>query len=382
MGGTTMLDTEELARQAAASAQRAEEARTLDPDAAKLLLHTGFARHFVPRAHGGTEGTFAQVTEAVARVGAACPATAWCASLAASLGRMAAYLPADGQREVWEQGPDALVAGSLSPFGKAAPTAGGHTLSGRWPYVSAVAYADWLLLCATLPDGTGPRVFAVPRAAVDVVDTWDSAGMRATGSHTAVVADLFVPGHRSFARADLLTGTPAAAEAGCHTVPLEAVNGLSFAAPLLGAADGALASWTAYAQVKARSAVLNPKAPGPSREALAGVLAHAAGETDAARLLLERCARVADLGVEVTPQEVRRNLRDTALAVRMLASAVNRLVANGGTTGFSEDRPLQRFWRDVNASATHIALQFDAAALAYAEGQLWTTQTSSPQAAR
>ncbi|MEU8674472.1 hydrolase [Streptomyces sp. NPDC048560] len=377
-----MLDTEELARQAAASAQTAEEARALDPDVVKLLLGAGFARHFVPRAHGGTEGTFADLTDAVARVGAACPATAWCASLAANLGRMAAYLPAGGQQEVWEQGPDALVAGSLSPFGKAAPSAGGHTVSGRWPYVSAVAYADWLLLCATLPDGAAPRVFAVPRAAVDVVETWDSAGMKATGSHTVVVTDVFVPARRSFARAGLLTGTPVSAVAACHTVPLEASNGLSFAAPLLGAADGALGHWTAYAQVKARSAVLNPQAPGPSREALAGVLAHAAGETDAARLLLERCARVADLGADVTPEQIRRNLRDTALAVRMLASAVNRLVANGGTTGFSGDRPLQRYWRDVNASVTHIALQFDAAALAYAEGRLWTTETSSPQAAR
>ncbi|MGW8886169.1 hydrolase [Streptomyces sp. NPDC055749] len=382
MGGTTMLDTEELARQAAASARTAEEARTLDPDVVKLLLNAGFARHFVPRAHGGTEGTFAELTDAVARVGAACPATAWCASLAANLARMAAYLPADGQREVWEQGPDPLVAGSLSPFGKAAPAAGGHTVSGRWPYVSAVAYADWLLLCATLPDGAEPRVFAVPRGAVDVVETWDSAGMRATGSHTVVATDVFVPGRRSFARAGLLTGSPVSATAGCHTVPLEAANGLSFAAPLLGATDGALAHWTAYAQVKARSATMNPKAPGPSREALAGVLAHAAGETDAARLLLERCARVADLGADVTPGQIRRNLRDTALSVRMLASAVNRLVANGGTTGFGEGKPLQRYWRDVNASVTHIALQFDAAALAYAEGVLWTTQTSSPQAAR
>ncbi|MFE5245401.1 MULTISPECIES: hydrolase [unclassified Streptomyces] len=377
-----MLDTEELAVQAAASARTAEEARRLDPDVVKLLLAAGFARHFAPRAFGGTEGTFADLTDAVARTGAACPATAWCASLAANLGRMAAYLPAEGQRAIWEQGPDALVAGSLSPFGKAVPAGDGHTLSGRWPYVSAVTYADWLLLCATSSDGEAPRVFAVPRDAVRVVETWDSAGMRATGSHTVVASEVFVPGPRSFARGDLLTGSPVSATAACHRVPLEASNGLSFAAPLLGAVEGALGHWTAYAEVKARAAVLRPQAPGPSREALAGVLALASGQTDAARLLLERCASTADLGADITPERIRRTLRDTALSVRMLAEAVNRLTANGGTTGFGESQPLQRHWRDVNASATHIALQFDAAALSYAEGRLWTTQTSSPEAAR
>ncbi|MCX4557567.1 hydrolase [Streptomyces phaeochromogenes] len=383
-----MLDTEELAQQAAESARGAEEARKLDPDVVKLLVEAGFARHFVPRECGGAEGTFAELTEAVARVGAACPATAWCASLAANLGRMAAYLPAEGYREVWAQGPDALVVGSLSPFGKAVPATGGWTLSGRWPYISAVAYADWLLLCGTLPDGAGPRVFAVPRDEVEVVESWESVGMRATGSHTVVASDVFVPERRAFARADLLTGRPTASTAACHTVPLEAANGLSFAGPLLGAAEGALAQWSAYAVVKARSVLLRPQAPGPSREALAGVLAHSAGETDAARLLLERCAQVADLGAEVTPEQTRRNLRDTALSVRMLASAVNRLAANGGTTGYGESAPLQRYWRDVNTSATHVALQFESAALAYAEGRLWTTetpettQTSSPAAAR
>ncbi|WP_405678780.1 hydrolase [Streptomyces sp. NBC_01511] len=380
-----MLETDELtalAALAAESAPRSEERRELEPDVVKLLLRTGFARHFVPRELGGSEGTFAELTEAVARIGAACPATAWCASLAANLGRMAAYLPADGYREVWAQGPDQLVAGSLSPFGRAVPAPGGWMLSGRWPYVSAVAFADWLLLCGTLPENAGARVFAVPRDAVTIVESWESVGMRATGSHTAVVTDVFVPDHRGFDRADLLTGRPVASAAACHTVPLEAANGLSFAGPLLGAAEGALAHWSAYAVVKARSALLRPQAPGPSRIGLAEVLAHSAGETDAARLLLERCARVADRGTDVTAEETRRNLRDTALSVKMLATAVNRLAANGGTSGFGESAPLQRYWRDVNTSATHVALQFESAAVSYAEGRLWTTETGGPEAAR
>ncbi|MGP4115162.1 acyl-CoA dehydrogenase family protein [Streptomyces sp. 4N509B] len=372
-----MLVTDELIAQAAEAAQRAEEQRRLDPDVAKSLVSAGFARHFVPRECGGAEGTFAELTQAVAALGAACPATAWCASLAANLARMAGFLPAAGYREIWSDGPDTLVVGSLSPFGKATPVPGGYTLSGRWPYISAVAYADWALLCGMLPDGGGARVLAVPSSSYEVVDTWQSIGMRATGSHTVVVQDLFVPEARTFDRLDLIAGRPVDSTAACNRVPLEAANGLSFATPLLGAAEGALALWTSYAKVKARAAALRPNAPGPTRNGLAQTLARSAGETDAARLLLERCAEVADLGADVAPLDARRNLRDTALAVEMLAQAVNRLAQAGGTTNFGDDQPLQRYWRDINTSATHIAIQFESAAMAYAEDRLWTTEAAA-----
>src|SRR4051794_6488885 len=101
-----MLAVDELAAKAAAAARRAEENRKLDPGVVPLMLDAGFARHFVPREFGGSEGSFGELTRAVAMVGAACPATAWCASLVANLGRMAVFLPAEGYRELWANGPD------------------------------------------------------------------------------------------------------------------------------------------------------------------------------------------------------------------------------------------------------------------------------------
>jgi two-component flavin-dependent monooxygenase/oxygenase LndZ5 len=165
----------------------------------------------------------------------------------------------------------------------------------------------------------------------------------------------------------VVAGHPTNSTALCHTVPLEAANLISFAAPLLGTAEGALAVWTSYAAGKA--AAWNPAAP--SASVLATTLARTAGEIDAARLLLERCAEVCDQGAAVTDEQTIRNMRDTTLAVEILTSAVNRLAAKGGTSNYGEGRPLQRFWRDANTTASHIALQFEMAAMAYAEGRLW-----------
>lgn len=361
-----MLKVDELVARAAATAQQAEERGRLAPDVVEAMREAGFARHFVPRASGGAEGTFGDLLQAVATVGATCPATAWCASLAAHLGRMIAFLPAEGYREVWGDGPDPLVVGSLATFGEAVEAPGGWTVSGRWPYISAVDHADWALLCAALPDGSA-RVFAVPRAQLDFGQTWDNIGMRATGSHHVALGGVFVPAERSFARDDVLAGRPTDSTADCHRVPLEAVNLLSFVAPLLGAAEGALAVWTSYAAGKAAN--WNPAAP--SASSLATTFARTSAEVDAARLLLERCAAVADRGAAVTEEDTLRNIRDISFAADLLKTAVNRLVAEGGTTNFGDGRPLQRFWRDANSAASHVALRFELAALGYAEGRLW-----------
>lgn len=370
----------DLAGERAADAEAAGE---LPAETGEALRHGGFARHFVPAAHGGSAGGFRELTDAVELIGASCAATAWCASLFAHLGRMAGYLPAEGQQELWAAGPDALVVGSLSPTGRAHPApGGGWLLTGTWPYVSGVGLADWVLLCGVVPPGSGrgdgsaarsggsapdSRVFAVPRSALEMTGAWSSPGMRATGSHTVSATDVPVPEARSFRREDLFTGHAAQVPGAtaCHRVPLQAVNGLSFAGPVLGAARGALDAWRATVDGKLRAAHGKPRGPGPSRAAYADVLARSAGEIDAVRLLLERAGTVADRGAAVTPGETARNLRDCALGAEQLVAAVNRLFRTSGTGGQSTDRPLQRHWRDVNSAATHVALQFEPAAAGY-----------------
>jgi alkylation response protein AidB-like acyl-CoA dehydrogenase len=368
----------EVAAVAAGSAVMGETQRCLDPDVVKSIVDAGFARYFVPARVGGTEGTFAELTRAVVAVGRGCSATAWCASLIANLGRMASYLPADCWKEVWADGPDTVVVGSLTPSGTAEPVAGGWQVSGRWPYISAVSFADWALVAAQVPgsDRKAARVFAVPRSAFEILDTWNTVGMQATGSNTVVVDGVFVPATRSFARDDLFRGRAVDSTAPPHTVPRPAVNGLSFATPVLGAARGALDAWLTAVATRLRNAV--PGAPGLSRTTYDVTFARAAGEIDAAELLLERASALGDRGGDVTELEVAQNLRDCSLAVDMLVTAVDRLFRTAGTSGQAATSPIQRFWRDVNSAASHVALLFEPAATAYAGHLIDVTETTGP----
>jgi alkylation response protein AidB-like acyl-CoA dehydrogenase len=358
----------EVALAAAERAAAAEADRRLDPDIVKGVVAAGFPRHFVPPRWGGPAGTFTQLNPAVSAVGAGCTATAWCASLAAHVSRFAAHLPAEGLDEVWGDGPDTFMVASLTPLGTAEPVAGGYRLRGTWPFVSAVEFADYALLAATVP-GAGPRVLAVPRGSWTVEDAWRNVGMAATGSNPVTVDGVVVPEARTVSRDDLFRGRAVASDAPCHAVPMQATT-MMFAGPALGAAKGSLASWLAYVTPKIRRAAADPTPALPgmptfNRAAYDLVLARSAADIDAAELLLDRAAATADQGGSITTVEVMRNWRDCAVATETLVGVVNRLFKGVGTTGQALTNPVQRFWRDANSIAGHQGLQVESAATAY-----------------
>ncbi|MFJ9084309.1 acyl-CoA dehydrogenase family protein [Streptomyces sp. NPDC102384] len=368
-----------IAGVAADLAAEMTERRRIDADLVKAIRAAGFMRHFVPARYGGAAGTFTDLLEAVAALGEACPATAWCASLFASTPRFVPCFPEAGQREFWAEGPDTAFVCSVLPFGEAAPDGDGLRVSGRWPYMSAVEYADWVIVCAKLPGADGPRptLVAVPVSAVSVEDTWDTVGMRATGSNTVVLDEVHVPAARVVDRAAVFGGRlvdgPGAPEA-TRIAPLAAVNGLTFVVPALGAAQGALAELARHLGPKLRNVSPTPGLPGPGGTLTSHemTLARSAAEIDSARLLLTRIAQLADAQGPFTPQTVARNVRDSAFAVDLLVTAVNRIFRGAGTGGQAAHGPLERFWHDVNAVATHQALQFEPAAHTYARALLTT----------
>lgn len=349
---------------AARHAAAADVQRRLHPEVVEALVEAGFAAHFAPARWAGRAGTFRELTAAVAVVGEGCASAAWTASLWAYTARFAAYLPAEGQAEIWEKGPDTCVVSALAPTGDVRAVPGGWQLSGRWPYTSGVDFSDWALVRGPgVPGGDPGRFFALPRDAYDIQDTWHNVGMRATGSNTLVVDDVFVPEQRSFLVADMVAGRGSDSPARCHAAPLLAVNGLTFAAPVLGAARGAL---TSSARWLADKTDVHGRPVGRS-PAVQVAVARAAGEIDIADMLLDRIATAADDEPELTGAHIARHGRDSALAVELLVTAVDRLFRSGGTRAQSDSHPLQRAWRDAHAAGSHVALQFDSGAAAYVD---------------
>ncbi|WP_369260122.1 acyl-CoA dehydrogenase family protein [Streptomyces sp. R35] len=347
---TGLLSAAETAAEVAARhAATADTDRRLSDEVVETLITAGFARRFVPEHLGGAPVGFTELMESVATVAEGCASAGWVASLMAQGARISGYLPAEGQAEVWAKGPDTLVVVGFVSQGSVRAVDGGWVLSGDWPYVSGIEFSEWALLLAD--DGDGARFFAVPRPDYGITESWFTLGMRATGSHSLTLDEVFVPAHRSFPRDEMFLGRPAVSREPFHTAPLFAVNGLTFGSPVLGAARGAL-------KLAARTL--------PARDAARTGFARAAGEIEAATLLLTRVAENADLGL-YDEDRLRRASLDSALAVDLLAGAVERVFAEAGTRGQRETQPLNRVWRDVRVAAGHGALRFEPAAMRFTE---------------
>jgi alkylation response protein AidB-like acyl-CoA dehydrogenase len=74
---------------------------------------------------------------------------------------------------------------------------------------------------------------------------------------------------------------------------------------------------------------------------------------------LAEAAALAELGEPVSLDVRLRNRRDQAFCVRLLIQAIDALFLAAGGQGLFLDHPLQRFWRDAHAAASHISLNWD-----------------------
>jgi alkylation response protein AidB-like acyl-CoA dehydrogenase len=201
---TLLQAVERLSPIIAEHAGSAEAARRLSDDVYEAMHGAGLFGIHAPKAHGGLElhpVDAVRVYEAIARID---PSAAWNLLMNQGISAYAAWLPAEGARELFRDGPT-MTAGAFNPPAAARRVDGGWRITGRVPFASGCHHARWLAMPAVAVDGddqprvdpaTGkPEVFGVffPRADAEILDTWHTLGMRGTGSADIAVRDLFVP---------------------------------------------------------------------------------------------------------------------------------------------------------------------------------------------
>ncbi len=206
----------ERARQLAplieASADEGERERRLPEPVVTALVETGLTRLLLPRSLAGAEVdpvSFVRVIEEIARADAS---TAWVLCQLSGCSMVAAYLAADVARQIFAD-PRAILAWGPGPGSRAVRVDGGYRISGTWGFASGGRHASWLAGYCPLyeadgtprrrPDGVAEgRTMLFPAGRATLVDVWRVIGLRATGSDSFTVSDLFVPHEHSVARDD------------------------------------------------------------------------------------------------------------------------------------------------------------------------------------
>jgi len=190
--------TDRTARRHTGQPDRASASRTSKAAVSRGVaefIAAQFIRVGVPDRYGGLGIEYDAMFEVGWELGRGCGAAAWCYSLWTVHEFLAGYWPVRGQEDLFANGPDTLISSSFGPFGKhAEPVDGGYRLSGRWEFSSGCDAAAWFELGATTP--TGPVWMLVPRADVEIIDTWFVSGLAGSGSKDVAVKDAFIPLHR------------------------------------------------------------------------------------------------------------------------------------------------------------------------------------------
>ena len=354
-------------------AAEAERRRQVPDENVAALREAGLFRTVQPHAFHGFEQDFAILADLIMDVAGACPSTGWACGLLAAHQWLIASFPEEAQRDVWDGNPDATACASYAPTGKVRPVEGGFRLTGRWAFASGCDAADWAICSVLVPDGAEgePPVLSfllVPKADFTIDDTWHAVGLAGTGSRTVVVEDAFAPAHRVLRVRD--TGTGRTPGRDFHDVPLYAMPMLCnipscLAATAVGAAGGALES---YLDMTSHRITRGAVAGGGNRMAEFPTIqlrvAEAAASVDAAREILLRDLRAraetARSGEEISVEDRIASRRGQSFATSLALRAAEALNASTGGQGLDLSNPVQRAWRDVNAVARHISLNWDA----------------------
>ena len=77
----------------------------------------------------------------------------WTAMIGGGHGMFAPLLPRDTYEQVYQNGPDVIIAGSAQPTGAAEAVAGGWRVNGRWPFASGCQHANWMFGFCIMTEG-------------------------------------------------------------------------------------------------------------------------------------------------------------------------------------------------------------------------------------
>ncbi|HEY3920243.1 MAG TPA: acyl-CoA dehydrogenase family protein [Stellaceae bacterium] len=339
----------------AESAAEGERERRVPPPIVAALKEAGIFRTLQPKRWGGFELPPTALYDAEMTIGEADMSTAWVVGVLGIIPWAIALFDDRAGKEVWGEDPSSLVCCALRRAGTAVAVEGGFRLSGQWAYASGCQHAGWALLGAAAgPPPDGDYLMLVPKRDLEILDTWQVAGLKATGSHDVVVKDAFIPAYRAHRMVELFDCRgPGQA---INTAPLYRLPfGLVFAGGVANAAIGALRGMLDRLAGEI-AAQRGPRRPNPD---LSLVCAEAATTIDEAKAVVVRnFARLmahAEAG-ELPPIEERLQVKyQLSLNTERCRIAANKLLEGSGASGLYTSRhPYGRIVADITAARQHI----------------------------
>lgn len=337
-----------------------ERNRQLADESVRAMAEAGIFRMRVPARYGGYECDAATLVDVGIELGRGDGSAAFNVAAWWIMSGNLAHFPDEVQDEVFAD-PDVRICGTLEPSAMATPRDGGVVVSGSWRFNSGAAHSQWKLLSAILPDADGgaePIMAVVPMSDLTLVDDWDVAGLRGTGSVTAIAEDVFIPAVRYLPISAMLQERYASrlnADNPAYRGPLVGPVCAATVGKVVGLARAAEEAF--FDRLPGR-AITNTTYTSQLEAPITHLqVAEASLKTDEAEYHARRVAAMVDAkGLSGQPWTMRERAyaRVSVGRVCQLAhEAVTTLaMASGGSSNYSSV-PIQRIQRDVQAITLH-----------------------------
>jgi len=358
---------ENLRSEIVAGGDKAQQMRRLPDDLVTKLVDEGFFRFTLPSELGGDDANSMQTIEILEALAAIDASVAWNVMLGSEINAMAAGgMRRDLAEEVYLANPGVIMCGGGGP-GSTVPRAerqrdGGVRVWGQTTFISGCHNAQWCFMGAPLSkngapelDANGAPIFKLwflPRSEWEIVDTWDVAGLRGSGSHDVKADGAYVA--PKFVGVDLMT-LPALYPNPVFRMPVPLRLAYNKAAVALGVAKGAIDAFADIAQSKVPMMSASTLRDRPVAQYRMG---EATADYKAVRAYLMHAMTAVEAELHAgAPGPSGPATREARLACVHAANVCMRVVDSlhnaAGTTGMRMHSPLERKLRDAHGCATH-----------------------------
>jgi 3-hydroxy-9,10-secoandrosta-1,3,5(10)-triene-9,17-dione monooxygenase len=344
---------------------QAERDRNLPRESIEEYIDAGLIHTLQPKRWGGYELDHEVAFDVAIELGkSTCASSAWVLNYFTDHAAILAHFPEEAQHDVWSKDKAACIATSAAPTGKVSVAPGGYRLDGRWSWCSGLRYSQWIMIGGLIfregEDHPDMRLFLVPASDVKQDDTWYCAGLRGTGSVTAVCDNVFVPEYRTVSFGLLRDACSPGSKVNTNPIyrtPFIAVHTYTLLGPALGSARGGygdFVEWTRQRYLTYTQLAIAQHVPVQLKVAEIGA------QIDTAELLARRALAIARKDYTGMTLETRTLLRrDFTYAMRTLRDAMDTLIKISGSSGLLDSNSAQRCWRDIHAISSHVVMNWD-----------------------
>jgi indole-3-acetate monooxygenase len=343
-------------------ADATESERRLTRPVVEALRAAGLFRLFTPKALGGRETDPVTFARAVEEVSSFDSAAGWAFQAGGTGAWWTSRLSQEGVAEVYAQGPDLLMSASFSPPHRAVEVSDGYRVTGRGPLASTIHDSQWVMMSAIVFDGDQPRMtpfgpevvgLVMRTSDVEVIDTWDSLGMRGTDSNDIAANGVLVPRSRAFhLRPDHVASPPF--DGPLYRLPALAATYTIIAPVAMAIARGAIRELRHVVESKVP---LGSQKTARTRGAVQAAVAEAEAMTRSARLFFyDALAAAWERAVAQEPFTLEHKadlMLASTWAVHSAARATDLMHRMGGTAGIYTRSRLERLFRDAQTVRHH-----------------------------